>query len=252
VWLSSELLYSFQPNVNYKITDADNQLFSESLSERISISKIQGYSFMATVNVQFSKFSLQTGLGINQMVQEFEHINESLGGYNFNDTIETYYTIQDTDTNWIYVTEEKWIETSEIIRNVTQVKSQSLQIPLILGYNARVKNFNFELSGGLHVGIPLQREISVYFDTTNFALNEENNINNLKLKTRSPSFSYSVSFSVNYLLNKNLCIVVRPYYFANITSIYQKGEPLQQKNNYLSVYFGLKYYFNPIQKNKRN
>ena len=203
-------------------------------------------------NAQFSRFSLKTGLGLNQLTQHFEHINESFGGYYINDTIETYYTVQDTDTNWIYVTEEKWIETSEIIRNITKVKSQSLQIPLILGYNARVKNFNFELSGGLHVGIPLHREISVYFDTTNFALNEENNINNLTLKTRSVVFSYSVSLSINYLLNKNLCFVVRPYYFSNITSAYKKGEPLQQKNSYLSIYFGLKYYFKPIQKNKKN
>ena len=251
-WLSAELLYSYQPVINYKITDSDNQLFSETLSERINISKVQGYSAMALLNVQFSHLSVQTGLGINQLTQHFEHINESFGGYNINDTIETYYTIQDADTNWIYVTEERWIETSEIIKNTSYVKSHSLQIPLILGYSTRIKNFSFELCAGFHTEIPLQREISVYFDTTNFSLSEENNINNLQLKTRNVSFSYSASLSINYLVNKNLCFVVRPYYYANITSLYRKGEPLQQKNSCLSIYFGLKYYFKTDPKNRRN
>jgi hypothetical protein len=251
-WFSAELSFSYQPNINYTITDDDNQLFSESLSERIKISKVQGYSIMAQLNAQFSRFSVQTGLGINQLTQHFEHINESFGGYNVNDTIETYYTLQNTDTNWVYVTEERWIETSEIIKNTTKVNSQSLHIPLILGYSIRVKNFSFELGAGFHTEIPLQREISVYFDTTNFSMSEEYDINNLRLKIRSLSFSYSASLSINYLLNKNLCFVIRPYYYANITSFYRKGEPLQQKNSYLSIYLGLRYYFRTNYKNRRN
>ena len=251
-WFSSELLFSYQPDINYTITDDDNQLFSESLSERITISKVQGYSIMANMNAQFSRFSIQTGLGINQLSQHFEHINESFGGFTKNDTIETYYTIQNTDTNWIYVTEEKYIETSELIKNVSKVNSQSLVIPLMLGYSARVKNISFELCGGFYAEIPLQREISVYFDTTNFAMSEEYNIDNLRLKTRNLSFSYSASLSINYLLDKDLCFVVRPYYYANITSLYRKGEAIQQKNNYAGIYVGLRYYFMRNDKNKRN
>jgi hypothetical protein len=246
------LSYSYQPVINYTITESDNQLFSENLNERISISGVQGYSVLAKVNAQFSRFSVQTGLGINQLTQHFEHINETFDGYNVNDTIETYYTVQNTDTNWIYVTEERWIETSEIIKNVTRIKSHSLQIPLMLGYNARVKNISFELSAGLYTEIPLQQEISVYFDTTDFPLSEENNLNNLQLKMQSPVFSYSAALSINYLLNKNLCLIVRPYYFANITSFYRKGEPLQQKNSYASIYVGLRYYFMKNPKNRRN
>lgn len=251
-WFSTVLLYSFQPIINYSITDTDNQLFAENLSERINISKVQGNSILAKVNAQFSRFSVQTGLGIHQLTQNFEHINESFDGYFRNDTIETYYTLQNTDTNWIYVTEENWVETSEIIRNNSMVNSYSLLIPLHFGYNARIKKFNFELSAGIITEIPLQQEISVFFDTTGLDFGVENEINNLNLKTQLPSFSYSVSLSINYLLNKNLCLVVRPYYYSNINSFYSKGQPLQQKNSCASVFIGLKYFFMNNNKNRRN
>ncbi|MBN1116191.1 MAG: outer membrane beta-barrel protein [Bacteroidales bacterium] len=242
-WFSAGLLYSYQPIINYKITDSDNRLFSESLSERLSISGVRAYSVSANFNLHYNQLLVQSGIEFSQLSQQFDHINETINAYNRNDTIETYYTVQNSDTNWIYVTEPNWIETSEIIRNTAKVNVSFIQIPLMLGYNARYKNFSFELSAGVKFQVPLQNKVSVYFDTTNFNYSETNSINNLELKTRNPSYSYSVALSVNYLLNKNLCFVVRPYYCGNISSIYANREAIEQKNNYGSIAIGMRYYF---------
>lgn len=248
-WISIDLLGSYQFSVSENITTNEALQYNNEISGHISASNTKGYSFLAKVNFQFSNFSIQTGLGYNSIFQDFEFIDRVKGGYFEKYIADSIYTVNNTqDTTWQYFEKERWIETMEIFKTNSSINHNYLQLPLLLGYSINYKKFTFDINAGVFAELPLNRNQYVFFDTVN---TDRLNVDTLVLTTQKPGFSMFVSLSASYLIAKNLSLVVQPYYYMNLQSVYSNKYAFNQRYSYPSLYIGVRYYFNKGKANKK-
>jgi len=81
-----------------------------SLSEENSPLKFRNFSIGADLTKIVDKLNISVGIKLNHFADNYNHeylIQE--GGYYLTDTLDIYYTIQDADTSWYYVTDSSWL-----------------------------------------------------------------------------------------------------------------------------------------------
>jgi len=215
LYISIDLLGSSELGNIQLSAKNNNKVFTNELKEKNS--SIRGYSVMGLANFQFSNFIMQTGLGYKNITQKINFIKQTPGGYYINDTIEKYYTsVQNQDTNWLYVFNEKWIETSIISEHKTSLSFHYMQVPLFIGYSLRIKNLSIGINTGIITEIPIKTNGYGFFDTTSIRSNTIEKFDTSGINLNNPNFSMQLSLSANYLIKNNLCLVIKPYYYKNL------------------------------------
>ena len=229
----------FSGSANYNLHKLSSS--NPELLERIKPTLIPstGYTFGINMNYFYQGFLIQSGIELNNYKQKFSlSTNENIS-YIRIDTIGKYYSgISGSDTNWVYLTEEKEVE-REIIQNLlTYLNYYYIQIPLLVGYQLKRSAINYEIKAGIIPGFYLGKsgfnEISS--DTTNNEI-----IKAIQGKLNSYNVSLYLSLGISLNLAKRIELIFEPYYFHNLFSIYKSNNLYNQKYYYPGLKVNLRY-----------
>ncbi len=118
-----------------KFEKTDNPEYYSLMKQAVS-SGSRNYTLGVFAGYDYYKVGIYTGLGFLRSNEHFEYsfIKET-GGFYKTDTVETYYTLLNSDTTWYYLTDSSWIQKET---NQFDYKNQNtytyLDIPLNLKF----------------------------------------------------------------------------------------------------------------------
>ncbi len=229
----------FSGSVNYNLYKLSST--NQELIERIKLSLIPsiGYTIGLKMNYSYPKLLFQSGIELNNYKQKFSISTNENVTYIRIDTIGRYYSsISGSDTNWVYITEEKEVE-REIIHNLlTYLNYYYIQIPLIVGYQIRTSAIKYELKAGIIPGFYLGKS---GFNEISSDTSKNEIIEAMQGKLNSYNASFYLSFAINVNLAKRIELIFEPYYFHNLFSIYKSNNLYNQVYYYPGLRINLRY-----------
>jgi hypothetical protein len=185
-------------------------------------------------------WQIESGIALVRNSYSFEHSSFIKGFITRIDTIDRYYTgIVDGDTTWVYVTEEKQVETTSE-KSIHSVASlYYISVPVLIGYSRTRRNLTFELKGGFMVNI--YSGSKGYYLTTKTG--NEITTNNTKLSAPSVTIDFFGAFGIDYFLDNHLHLLIQPY-ISYSTFGYKKQKTDYVFNNLqVGAQLGLGYFF---------
>ncbi len=192
------------------------------------------YGVELTVNLRINNFQLQTGIGYYTYQLKYNHSTQESGGYFRTDTIDRYYSgISGSDTNWIYVTEEKWIETLTYLNINSTQKFNYVEIPVILGYAFSKKQLTLSINAGIYWQYLINNSADLLF--TNLELGEE------KVSYKKSSFSFYASYASVFYFTNRLSFILEGFYKQGLSSIIDDSYKYKFNMYTFGIKFGFQY-----------
>ncbi len=236
------------PNLSYDIyvTGQINSFVLKNISANRSVfnqiiaakSSGPGFDIGATINLIYKHLVFQTGLNYSYKSENWNFENSVQGGYYTKDTISKYYNeIHGTDTTWIYVTRERWIETLTISKYKTRLNYHYFNIPLIFGSKLNFKKFNLEVKGGIISDIFIYAGGEGVFNKDSLFVEK---IDNNKIPFTKLNFSGYFAINFIFIIKNNTYLIIGPEYYMNLNSIYKQSYWYSQKFSYPSIKFGIR------------
>lgn len=204
-----------------------------------SISEKSSNGIVLSCIYRMSSWQIETGLTLVSNKYSFLYSNILKGFSTRIDTIDRYYSnIVDNDTTWVYVTEEKQIETISEKRINSKASLYYFSIPIILGYSKTKRNFTYEIKGGVL--------INYYAGSKGYYLTStaENEISATKTKLSTPKLTMDLfgAFALDYFLDNHLHLLIQPYLSYGAVGYKQDTDYVFQ-NLQVGYQLGLRYYF---------
>lgn len=201
---------------------------------------IRNFSFGMEAIRMFNNWNISGGVKLTHFAGKFNHsYSITEGGYFVSDTVDEYYTVNQTDTTWYYVTDSTYLplDHREYSYNVNN-RIGYLELVLSASYdyysNRKVRLY---IKGGLQAGVLIystglavpdaNKPIGVDFADLNF--------NNL-------SFSALAGAGIKYNINKYIDFNAEFYYFNNFTEVVV-DYPFDKKIRGVGLKMGMIYYF---------
>lgn len=200
-----------------------------------------GFSFAAGAEAGLSKghFIAETGIALRRITENFEYTFEKPPEtFYVTDTLDTYYTVENQDTTWYYVTdssqqtvpgyEEKYNNLNEYL---------FVDIPVYLGYRFDIRNTMIELKAGVATSVLLRK-------TGNYIADEEDGPVK-KLAELQSNMAYSGLFEAGgvYYFGKRLGMFGKINLRIPLKDAFHESYPLERKNNEVSVKAGVRISF---------
>ena len=242
--LSSGLRNTFQPLPDIRLKDdyarKANLAFGIHFTPGIIIYQSKpnkyDYAFEISANYRFSKFILQSGIGVS--------LSGDNGGYEINyeryDSVGYYlnvvsFTVDPVNPDSIILT-TKTENVYDSVEHYTISQATNrytyLQIPLTLSYKIwDFKRISCYLKGGAIFSILLNK----YEPEVNFSDSEAKiiTIENQTFSRINTNWQFVAGVSFNYRLNNKLILSVEPTYKQYINSVYDKRFNSQAKRPYI-------------------
>lgn len=176
---------------------------SESLS-------LRNFGLGLSARYNKGRLSVETGLSLNVFNNRFRYTELiETGGFFRLDTLDTYFTIIQNDTNYFYVTDSTYIplDRSETIydrNNRISILEISAGLQYIL---LNTGDFNFYFSGGLGLALPIWVKGNIIVNETGYPVQDfdKNNVAQSML-------SWRTGLGVRFQLSNFVDLYAEPYY----------------------------------------
>lgn len=187
-----------------------------------------------------SPWQLESGLAITRNKYSFEYNEKNSGFITQIDTIDRYYTgITGYDTLWVYVTEERQIETIVEKKYTSLVSLYYISLPVLFGYSYTRRNITNEIK----LGILAQFYCGSKGDYLVPNMNNELIVSNSRMA--APEFSMDIfgGLCIDYFLDNHLHLAFQPTITYGAFGYNNKKPDYAFKNLQAGFQLGLRYYF---------
>ena len=196
-----------------------------------------GISFL----YKYNSWLFETGLAFSRMKYTFDYsgtINEIVTR---TDTIDKYYTLDnETDTNWIYITEEKEVEVSIQKDVLSSLTYKYISVPLSIAYNKEFEKLAFEFKTGIY--------FNYYLGSKGYYYNTSQDIVMITDKLNAPNSKFNLdifgAFSMDYPLNEKVHAYIQPCFGFTFLSAGNENIEYYTTNFKYGLQTGFRYFFN--------
>ena len=200
-----------------------------------------GFSFAVGAEAGISKgnFIAETGLALRRVTENFEYTYEKPPEtFYVTDTLDAYYTVENQDTTWYYVTDSAQQTIpgyNERYNNINEYIF--VDIPVYLGYRFAVKNTIMELKAGVATSVLLKKSGNYISNEETFPVKKVNELQS--------SIAYSALFEAGgvYQFGKRLGAFGKINIKIPLKDAFHESYPLKRKNNEVSIKAGLRISF---------
>ena len=183
-----------------------------------------GYAFSGAaaiaLTLNYNRLSFATGIEVVQLSHRFNYnFTTALGGYYLKDTLDTYYTISNSDTAWFYLVDSSYLpEDVKQFRYNTLVKYRYLDFPFMIQYNLPVARNLLYFNAGIIAGVSVGR--------SGYYLSSDNQtVADLKtLKNRPILISAKVGAGISLPVSSRLVLNAGVHYRHALQSVYKVFE----------------------------
>ncbi|MCF8232475.1 MAG: hypothetical protein K9J27_09835 [Bacteroidales bacterium] len=222
---------------NFEFTDANSRLIS--LTEKAYASR-PSYEAGLMAGRHFNPFLVEVGLGLRYITEDFVYTySRPSESYYEVDTLDSYYTIQNQDTTWYYITDSTLHSIpgrSEQYQNINHFTF--LDVPVSVGYRFNVGNLAAHLKVGI-VNSFLVDEGGYYIDRGEF--NPVGKYRNAEMN--SYVMSGSVSAGVVYYLNDFIAVSGNIHFRKTFAPLFKEKIPVSRNYTYTTGSLGIRYLF---------
>lgn len=181
----------------------------------------------------------ETGLGFTTNTYTLNYKELVPGFVIYTDTIDRYYTTgPGTDTTWVYVTQDRKIETYNTHVYSSEVQCRYLTLPLLIGYPLIKRNLTMEFKGGVVMNYYLQSKGN-YLNLGDSAISVENK----KMPGAWLNIGVLGAVAFDYYLNEKYHVFAQT--FANWDALpVRKKSIFQYATNFtFGLQIGIRYFF---------
>ena len=147
-------------------------------------------------------------------------------------SIPVYDAVFHSDTTYIWVSRDSLYYEHQNI--YAQNRYRYIEIPLMVGYEMRFKNFGLELATGVSVGFRVNS--SGLFMDSNHELVDINSSNSPYSNTM---MNYMLSVGVKYHIGNRLSVIAQPVYKTNLNSLFTSSNDIRYHS--IGLNLGLNY-----------
>jgi hypothetical protein len=186
-----------------------------------------------------NSWHITSGLKYTRFTNRFNYEYELFeGGFFRTDTIDSYYTLPQTDTIWHYVTDSTWMPLISREFSYNRVNRLAyLEIPVFVGYNIFTDvNWRFWLNAGINIGILTGKNGVAIQDTGEYA-----GIDFEDIDFKPVVFSYAVAAGVRYRINEWVDVSAELIYRQHLSAII-RDYPLDKRIGAAGLKLGIVYY----------
>jgi len=186
-----------------------------------------------------NSWHITSGLKYTRFTSRFNYNYELFeGGFFRTDTIDSYYTLPQTDTIWHYVTDSTWMPLISREFNYNRVNRLAyLEIPVLIGYNIFTDvNWRFWLNAGINIGILTGRNGVAIQDTGEYA-----GVDFEDLDFKPVVLSYAVAAGVRYRINEWVDASAELIYRQHLSAI-MRDYQLDKRIGAAGLKLGIVYY----------
>lgn len=227
-WLASSSTFSAEPSYSDKLEDYRNAYSNSLLSGSVNID----------LRLKYARVSLESGVsytGFNEKLSYNYMVTN--GGYFRKDTLDIYYTLDESDTSWFYVLDSTYLPLDQKdYRYNTSVHHGFIEVPLAFQYNQPVRRMLVYARAGIIA--------SVHAGSKGwYILPEEDGVGDItELKARAVVFSWLIGAGALFPLNKNFTLNTGVIYRKQLQSIYIDF-PIDQRFGAFGINCGIIYRF---------
>jgi hypothetical protein len=222
----------YAPEIASRTLESKDPALQQYVDERAHSERpILSYSMGVKASLVFGNgFTVRTGLSYSNNSERFDYIKET-------QTITK--EIKDQNGNVIKT------EVSElIIMDKIYNSYKYLDIPVLLGYEADLKDFVLSLNGGIGINLSASQTGKIYKDTKNprsFYLLESNGEANGPIFRKNAGISLISSIGFNYKYNERIMLLFEPSARYYLHSLSDPSNPISQNYLFLGMNVGMRY-----------
>ena len=186
-----------------------------------------------------NSWHITSGLKCTRFTNRFNYEYELFeGGFFRTDTIDSYYTLPQTDTIWHYVTDSTWMPLISREFNYNRVNRLAyFEIPVLIGYNIFTDvNWRFWLNAGINIGILTGKNGVAIQDTGEYP-----GIDFEDLDFKPVVLSYAFAAGVRYRINEWVDASAELVYRQHLNTII-RDYPLDKRIGAAGLRLGIVYY----------
>jgi len=211
-----------------------------SLAQESGAVSFRNFSLGIEASKIFNNWNILGGIKLTQFSEKFNHtytVND--GGFFVTDTVDTYYTIIQTDTAWYYITDSTWkpIDNHEYSYNISNR----------IGYIefSTGASFDYYSTSKIRLYIKAIGQMGILMYRNGLAIPDSNNpegVDFADLNFSTASYSILLGTGIKYRINKQLDFNSEIYYLNYFTDMVV-DYPHNTKVRGVGIKFGLMYYF---------
>ena len=183
--------------------------------------------------------SARTGLNYAHLVEKLAFTRDSVTGSTTTITIDTVFN---PDGSFSITRDTSNVVTSGRLEKVKYNHFTTLQIPIVLGYEHRTKDWTFHLNGGVLMNIYLNRRGEI-LDQADRPVDISSSSGSFDAFKDGWDMILFGSLGANYRISDRLHAVIEPSFRYTLNPITTVNYPLEQKYIILNLNFGLRYEF---------
>lgn len=201
----------------------------------------RGFSFAAGAEAGLSKghFIAETGVALRRVTENFEYTFEKPPEtFYVTDTLDAYYTVENQDTTWYYVTDSSQQTTPGYEEKFNNLNTYLfMDIPVYLGFRFGIRNTMIEFKAGIATSVLLRK-------SGNYISDEEDAPVKVLDELQS-NIAYSGLFEAGgvYYFGKRLGMFGKINLRIPIKDAFHESYPLERKNNEVAIKAGLRFSF---------
>lgn len=223
-----------QPVALYTASDS----YSEKLNQFRESYSDKSFSATLGLDIRLSKRKWTAGSGIyfTTFGQKLDYTyNQQEGGFFRKDTLDPYYTLNDSDTTWYYIVDSTYVPIDNKLYNYKiNNHIKYFEVPLVLQRNWGYRSMLLFFRGGIIPGFFLG-------STGQLILTEENGIISMKeIEAKSVVLSYTAGIGAAFPLGRKAIFNTSLYYRNHFSSIY-KDFPIETRFSAVGLSAGLIY-----------
>ena len=222
---------------NFEFTGASSRLIN--LTEKAYNGR-PSYEAGLMAGRHFNPFLFEVGLGLRYITEDFTYTySRPAETYYEIDTIDSYYTIQDQDTTWYYVTDSTLQTvpgTREQYRNTNHLTF--VDIPISAGYKFNVGKLTVNFKIGIINSFLVEKD-GYYIEKGEF-----NPVGNYRdVEMNSYVMSGSLSAGVVYYMNDFMAVSGNIHFRKTFKPLFEQKIPVSRNHTYMTGAVGIRYLF---------
>lgn len=182
------------------------------------------------------QFELHDTTGFSKENIDDYYSYDSVGYYidpnNPNIIITLYDAIKHYDTSYSWVAEDSLYYEHQTI--YAQNRFRYIEIPVMVGYEFRIKNLSVELSTGVSIGFRVNSS-GKFLDSQNNLID----INSSNSPYSNTMMNYLLSVGLKYHIDNRFSVIAQPIYKTNLNSLFNSGN--SARYNHIGLNIGLNY-----------
>lgn len=201
----------------------------------------RGFSFAAGAEAGLSKghFIAETGVALRRVTENLEYTFEKPPEtFYVTDTLDAYYTVENQDTTWYYVTDSSQQSTPGYEEKFNNLNTYLfMDIPVYLGFRFGIRNTMIELKAGIATSVLLRKSGNYISDE------EDAPVKNLDELQSNIAYSGLFEAGGVYYFGKRLGMFGKINLRIPIKDAFHESYPLERKNNEVAIKAGLRFSF---------